>query len=570
MKKLITALMLCAFLFSLAACQLMEGGRRQEGTVFEGSGRGFGGDLRLAVTMRGRDITDITLISDRETYPTISRAFPLLRRRILEANTPVVDSVTGATFTSFAVKSAVADAARSAGVEFGAIMVFTSGPAPQPKERPPVRTGIVIVGGGPAGLAAAIEARQAGAKDVILIEKLDILGGSGKFNMNFSEIINTQAQLANNRVETLESFQAHIAGREIVDARIPVWARGANQVDGWFRSFGVELNYNWGRFHHKAGPDTYAGDHIMTGMEAKLYQLGLDIRTGTRGIDLIVEDGAVLGVVVEDRHGRYNIMADAVILATGGFSANRELIASLVPPAAVIASSNPRHATGDFIPVFQEHGFWMARMNELVMAMPVLSINRVLTGSIGASPGFIFVNEDGERFTSETVGGLPQAHRFMEQPGGRVFYIYDQNMFDEDYVGSRRLVGLYRAGYHVSADTLEELAERLGINGANLVASVETFNRAVDGYISDPFRATAFTRRFRDEGPFYGMQISSAIHMTRGGVVTDERARALMPDGSVVPGLFAAGEVTATLGNFSAAVVFGRVAGREAAYLIAQ
>ena len=568
MKKLITMLMVFAFVFSLAACRLMT--RRQTDGVFEGTGIGFGGELRLSVTIANGEINDMAFVYYRESYATTSRAFPLLRQRILEARSPIVDSVAGATLTSLAVKTAVADASRRAGIDFGPITPATRGPAPEQLQRPPVRTGIVIVGGGPAGLAAAIEAKTAGAQDIILIEKLDVLGGSGVFNMNFAEIINSQAQIANGREESLETFMAHIAGREVLPARLPVWAQGAHEMDGWLRSFGVELNYNWGRFNHKAGPDTYAGNHIMAGMETKLNQLGVDMRTGTKGIDLIMRDGAVTGVTVEDRYGRYDIMACAVIIATGGFSENRELLALHVPLAVPLANTNPRHAIGNFIPVFEEHGFWMEMMNQVVMATPVLSVNRVLTGSPGGSPGFIYVNEDGERFASETVGGLAQAHRFMEQPGGRVFYIYDQNMFDEDYIGSRRLVGQYRAGYHVSANTLEELALKLGINGANLVATVETFNRAVDGYISDPFRPSAFTRRFREEGPFFGVQVTSAVHMTRGGIVPDERARALMPDGSAVPGLFAAGEVTATLGNFSAAVIFGRVAGREAALFVSR
>ena len=569
MKKLIIILMVFVFA-SLAACRLAEDRRLPADGVFEGTGLGFGGELRLSVTVVNGEIADMAFISYRETPATTSRAFPLLRQRILEARSPIVDSVAGATLTSLAVKTAVADASRKAGIDFGLITPATRGPAPEPLERPPVRTGIVIVGGGPAGLAAAIEAKAAGAQDIILIEKLDVLGGSGVFNMNFAEIINSQAQLANGREESLETFMAHIAGREVLPARLPVWAQGAHEMDGWLRSFGVELNYNWGRFNHKAGPDTYAGHHIMAGMEAKLHQLGLDLRTGTKGIDLIMRDGAVVGVTAEDRYGRYDIMASAVILATGGFSENRELLEFHVPLAAPLANTNPRHAVGHFIPMFEEHGFWMAKMNQVVMATPVLSVNRVLTGSPGGSPGFLYVNEYGRRFASETAGGLAQAHRFLEQPGGRVFYIYDQNMFDEDYIGSRRLVGQYRAGYHVSANTLEELAQRLGINGASLVATVETFNRAVDGYINDPFRPTAFTRRFREEGPFYGVQVTSAVHMTRGGVVPDERARVLMPDGSAVPGLFAAGEVTATLGNFSAAVIFGRVAGREAAHFISR
>ena len=570
MKKLITLFMIFAFVFSLAACRLVGGGRRQVDGVFEGTGIGFAGELRLSVTITNGEITDMAFISYRETYATTSRAFPLLRQRILEARSPIVDSVAGATLTSLAVKTAVANASSAAGIDFGIITPVTRGPVPEQLERPPVKTGIVIVGGGPAGLAAAIEASQSGAQDIILIEKLDVLGGSGVFNMNFAEIINSRAQIANGREESLETFMAHIAGREILSERIPVWAQGANEMDGWLRSFGVELNYNWGRFNHKAGPDTYAGNHIMAGMEARLAQLGLDIRTGTKGTDLIMRDGAVIGVTAQDRYGRYDIMASAVIVATGGFSENGELLTIHAPLAIPFSNTNPRHAIGHFIPQFEKHGFWLAKMNQVVMATPVLNVNRILTGSPGSTLGFIYVNENGERFASETTGGLAQAHRFLEQPGGRVFYIYDQNMFNEDYVGARRLVGQYRAGYHVSAATLEELALKLGINGANLVKTVETFNRAVDGYISDPFRPSAFTRRFREEGPFYGVQVASAVHMTRGGVVADERARALMQDGSVVPGLFAAGEVTATMGNFSAAVIFGRVAGKEAAYLISQ
>ena len=570
MKKIIAALMAFAIVLSLGACRLMEGGRRYGDGVFEGTGIGFGGELRVSVAISNSEITDITLISSRETCAVMTRAFPLLRQRILEARSPIVDRVAGATFTSLAVKTAVANASREAGINFGFITPTTRGPAPEQIERPPVRTGIVIIGGGPAGLAAAIEARQSGAENIILIEKLGILGGSGIYNMNFSEIINSQAQRANGREESLESFMAHIAGREIVPERIPVWAQGASEVDAWFRSFGVQLNYNWGRFAHKAEADVYAGERIMSGLERKANELGLDIRTGTKGIDLIMEDGIVIGVAAEDRYGRYDIMANAVILATGGFAANRELLARHVPGAELLATSNPRHVIGHFIPLFEQYGFWMARMNTLVMSAPVMSANRKLTGSIGGSPGFIYVNENGQRFTSETIGGLTLAHRIREQPNGRVFFIYDQNMFDEDYAGSRRLVAHYRAGYHISAGTLEELAQRLGINGENLVATVATFNRAVDGTTNDPFRATAFTRRFREEGPFYGVRVESAVHMTRGGVVPDEKARVLMPDGSVVEGLFAAGEVTAVLGNFSAAVIFGRVAGREAAYFTAQ
>lgn len=551
MKKLISVL-LALLLATTSVYALAADGE----TVFEGEGSGYGGKLRLEVVLEGDEMTDIRIVEDHESSPVMTRAFPVIRERILEAQTPVVDSVSAATFTSYAVKSAVADALTKAGKEVEKITFATTGPVEDAKELEPVHTQIVIVGGGPAGLAAAIGAKEFGAEDVILVEKLDILSGNGKFDMNFFDLINSKAQKEAGVEYTVEQFIADKENAGNTPERLKVWAEGENELDAWLRSFGVELNHNYGGTNHMAEADAYAGEHIQDGMEARVKALGVDVRTGTKGVDFLFDGDKVVGVKVQRKDETYDIFADAVILATGGFSANKELLAKYAPGAETVETSNQMGATGDFVPLFEQYGFKTANMDKLSIFKLIIKNRRDLTG---AGDGFILVNEKGERFADESSSGLGLAHAILDQ--GKVFYIYDQNLYESAY----RLQKHNKLGYHVKADTLDELAEQLGVDAAGLKASVDAFNKAVEGEAADPFRKEAFTRKFKAEGPYYGVQVESAIHMTKGGVVANEKAQVLNNDDAVVEGLYAAGEVTWISGAYSAAVVFGRIAGQQAA-----
>lgn len=524
--------------------------------TFTAKANGYGGELTIEVDTEGETIKDIRLTENHESSPVIKRAFPVIKERIIEAQTPVVDSVSGATFSSFAVKKAVAEAMKEAGKDFGEIKITTQGPEVEKKELEEVKTQLVVVGGGPAGLSAAIQAKENGVEDVILIEKLDILSGNGKFDMNFFDMINSEAQIASGKETTVEAFvEEKKASAWDTEERLYAQAEGANTVDAWLRGMGIELNYNYGATGHMAEANAYAGEEIQDGLEAKVKELGIDVRTGTKGIDLIMEDEKAVGVKAETKEGTYDIKADAVIVATGGFSHNKELLAKYAPGAEKVATSNQMGATGDFIPVFEKHDIAMDAMDKLSIFKTIISGRRDLTG---AGNGFIFVNKDGERFIDETVGGMDTANAILEQ--GKAYYIYDQTLFDSAY----RLQKHNDLGYHVKADTLEELAEKLGINAENLVQSVETFNKAAKGEVADPVRAKANETEFNMAGPFYGVQVESAIHMTKGGVVADEKAQVINNDGQVVEGLYAAGEVANTSGAYSASVIFGRISGEEA------
>lgn len=525
------------------------------------SAGGFGGKVTVEVTTEGEKIKDLKVVSHKETAHIMDRAFPILKERILEAQSPIIDSVSGASFTSFAVKKAVADVLKKEGKDFGRITFKTKAPEQPAMIGKTVNTDIVIIGGGPAGLAAAISAKEAGADKVTIVEKLDILSGNGKFDMNFFDMINSKAQKANGINDSVEAFIKDKSNPRDTAERTRVQAEGAYVLDEWLRGMGINLNYNYGLRNHMAEADAYAGAHIQDGLERKVKELGVDVRTGTKGLDFIIENGKVTGVKVQKKNLTYDINAKAVIVATGGFSANKALLAKYAPGSEKVETSNQLGATGDFVPVFEKNGMKMENMEVLSVFKMIISKTRDLTG---AGDGFVLVNKNGERFIDETKSGLPMAYTILEQPESKVFYIYDQNLYESAY----RLKKHVAQGLHTKADTLEELAEKLEIPKDKLVATIDTFNKGVRGEVKDPFREKAFTREFKNQGPYYGVQVESAIHMTKGGVAANEKAEVLYENGEIVEGLYAAGEVTNTSAAYSGAVIFGRVAGESAAKFV--
>lgn len=556
MKKLFTSvlfLLISAFVFASGI------------VTTSGTGDGFSGKIKVDVVTNGEKIEDIKVVSNSETSHIISRAFPILKERILKAQSPIVDSVSGASYTSFGVKKAVAEALKANGKDFGRIRFNTKAPEQPVANLEAVNTDLVIIGGGPAGLAAAISAREAGLKNIILIEKLDILSGNGKYDMNFYDLINSEAQKANGINDSVEALIADNSNPLDTPERIRAQAEGAFVLDKWLRSFGVKLNYNYGKRGHMAESNAYAGAHIQDGMEKKVKELGIDVRTGTKGLDLIMKDGKAVGVKVQNKNNFYDINAKAVILATGGFSANKELLKKYVPGSEVFQTSNQLGATGDFIPVFEKNNIKTANLEVLNIFPFIIRQTRDLTGG---GDGFILVNKEGKRFTSESISYATRfstAQKILAQPDSAAFYIYDQKLYDSSY----RLQKHTAQGLHTKANTIDELADKLEIDKDNLKETVKEFNMAVRGEIKDPFREKPTKKEFMSEGPYYGVQVESAVHMTRGGVVADEKTQVYYENGKVVKGLYAAGEVAnSNSGAYSAAVIFGRIAGEEAAKYI--
>ena len=532
----------------LAAAAVMTGSVAMAET-YSATGNGYHGEMTVNVTIEDGKITDVELGDNHETNVVIDRAFPVIRERILEANTADVDSVTAATFSSYAIKTAVADAMQQA--------------EKTATERAAESCDIVIVGGGPAGLAAAVSAKQTNAdKNVILVEKLDILSGNGKFDMNFFDMINTEAQKAAGNDEWvgeagLAKFLEEKSSNGESAERIQVWANEEYNLDAWLRAMGVELNYNYGGTNHMAEDNQYSGEVIQAGLEKAAAELGVDVRTGTKGVDLVMEDGACKGVIVTNNAGEtYTINAASTIITTGGFCSNKELLAEYAPGYEVFNTSNQMGTTGDFVKIFEQNGFKMENMGKMSFFSNIIVPYRDLTGGADMN---LLANSEGALLPNKS--GMDRGTMIKEQPNGAAYYITDKTGYDSFY-RIRKHVGL---GYYAEGATLEELAEKLSINAEGLKASVEQYNADAAAGAENAQIAAVPKRALDAEGPYYGVRVEAANHMTKGGVVCNENAQVLNADDTVVPGLYAAGEVTWQGGGYSESVCFGKVAGAQAA-----
>ena len=544
----------------LAAAAVMTGSVAMAET-YSATGNGYHGEMTVNVTIEDGKITDVELGDNHETNVVIDRAFPVIRERILEANTADVDSVTAANFSSYAIKTAVADAMQQAGLE--APKVAMQNAEKTATERAAESCDIVIVGGGPAGLAAAVSAKQTNAdKNVILVEKLDILSGNGKFDMNFFDMINTEAQKAAGNDEWvgeagLAKFLEEKSSNGESAERIQVWANEEYNLDAWLRAMGVELNYNYGGTNHMAEDNQYSGEVIQAGLEKAAAELGVDVRVGTKGVDLVMEDGACKGVIVTNNAGEtYTINAASTIITTGGFCSNKELLAEYAPGYEVFNTSNQMGTTGDFVKIFEQNGFKMENMGKMSFFSNIIVPYRDLTGGADMN---LLANNEGALLPNKS--GMDRGTMIKEQSNGAAYYITDKTGYDSFY-RIRKHVGL---GYYAEGATLEELAEKLSINAEGLKASVEQYNADAAAGAENAQIAAVPKRALDAEGPYYGVRVEAANHMTKGGVVCNENAQVLNADDTVVPGLYAAGEVTWQGGGYSESVCFGKVAGAQAA-----
>lgn len=623
MKKIALALLVCLLLVMTSAMALAY----TEGT-YTAQAQGNNGPVTVSVTFSADAITEVAVTEHAETPGLSDRPIEEIPAAIVAHQSLGVDTISGATNTSNAILTAVADCVAQAGGDAEALKAVEVEAAPV--EDIEATYDVVVVGGGGAGLTAAITAAQQGA-EVILIEKAGALGGNTliagqgfnasdperQANTEMSEALTTELKsyleldpadfgafaevletvkaqineyLASGSTTLFDSPELHMlhtymgGKRTGLDGTViepdleltRTFATNALSALEWAESIGAEWNDTTSTILGAMWPRSHglSNGNIITILTDAATAEGVEILTDTRGNELIVTDGRITGVKATTSAGA-NVTLHAnsgVVLATGGFSANAPMVAeynNYWPGLSdTMPSTNAPTITGDGIIMAQEVGADLTGMGFAQLMPSSHPVDGSLFSGIwGSAETQVFVNKEGKRYVNEYAERDVLSKAALEQTDG-IFYIICDNKIAKD----ADVEGMEAAGNVVVADTLEELAEKLEIPVDTFVAEIERYNSFVDAQKDDDFGKPLFGEKI-DEAPFVATPRSPALHHTMGGVKIDTETHVLSTEGTPIPGLYAAGEVTGGLhagnrlgGNaMTDFLVFGRIAGENAA-----
>lgn len=597
--------------------------------TFEGKAYGNNGWLTVEVTIKDNKITDIKTPGQRETKYLGDTAIREISKDVLQYQTLNVDNIAGATVTSTALKTAIAQAIEKAG---GDIAAFQK---PVPEKIQKVAgiikgsADLIVVGAGGAGLSAAVTAKDLGVKNVLVLEKMPVIGGNTLRCASAFNAADPDRQKALPMTETLKEavvkaisekpvseehakliadvkakYEAYLksGSKTLFDCpewhalqtynggdkvgHIPLIRQYSNNVLDtlhWMQSKGSPVMDRvsqgagalWQRTHQLDAP---AGLGLIDPLYQSAVKQGVNFKLGMRVQDLILNDkGRVIGVTATDKVGnKYEFTSkDGVILATGGYSQNKEMRQKSAPHLTPeMVSTNQPGATGDGIVIATRHGADTTGMNYVQVYPLATPGTGALQGRARKMSGLddvIDVNKNGERFVKEDARRDEFVAAIKKQPGGVVYDINDSsivkplNSFNED------VETLVSIGRIYKADSLADLAKQLGMPADKLEATVAEFNKMVEEKNDPKFGRKLFDRPIV-KPPFYATPRAPSIHHTMGGLQISTNAQVLDKNGKPIPGLYAAGEVTGGIhgsnrlgGNATADVLtFGRIAAKSA------
>ena len=436
---------------------------------------------------------------------------------------------------------------------------------------------VVIVGAGGAGLMAALTAAADGAS-VVVIEKGGFVGGNTLCAANGINAFDSKVQLADpsyqaadTSFEGFEALQTNERSRKnLVDAFISNSAEAIDYISGLGVDFTVEISQdernsdqNYYLLKCEDGGNSTMSN-VVAALSAAIDEAGIPVYFNMAAQRLVQDaDGAVCGVAAADEQGgEVTFSAPAVVLATGGFGKNKELIAQVAPAYANCITDEMAPTTGDGLLMAQELGAKAVDLDQIQTFPSVIEGYGMSfpAGGFGVD-GTVYVNNSGQRFCAEKFE-VPT--EILAQDKGEVFAIFDADNYDE------RMQGLAEQGYVKQADTAQALGDELGFDGDNLADAIALWNSdAATGTDSAFGRENSSTL----DAPLYGYKFGVGAHYFMGGVLIDETTRVLDEDEQPIAGLYAAGEVT---GGFHGtqrvdgsgtgdSIVFGMVAGHTAA-----
>ena len=436
----------------------------------------------------------------------------------------------------------------------------------------------MIIGSGGAGLSAAVSASNNGAS-VILLEKEPVPGGNTKLAAGGMNAAETKAQekLGIEDDKQVMWDDTMKGGHNVSDPDlVRILANNSSESIDWLTALGADMN-DVGRMggasvnrSHRPTGGAGVGAHVAQILWDAAVERGTDIRFNSRAVRILrASSGEVTGVLVHGQYtGYYVIDADAVVLATGGFSRNNQLIAKLDPKLDGFKNTNQPGATGDGLEVAQAAGAATKDM-KYIQAHPTYSpVGGVLVTEAVRGNGAILVNREGKRFVNEITTRDKASAAILAQTGGSAYLIFDQSVRES----LSKIESFFHLRIVTEAQNITALAGKLGLPASTLANTITAYNGFVKAGQDTRFERPDLPRAL-STAPFYAIEVTPAVHHTMGGVMIDAETRVEDTDGVVIKGLFAAGEVTGGVhganrlgGNaVSDIITFGRLAGAEAA-----
>ncbi len=554
----------------------------------QGTGVGKHGDVTVAVTFDSGKIKDIKIVKQQENPVLAAKVFTDLKQHVIDTNSVQLDAISGATFSSKGFLDAVADAAKKAGVTLSKAdkKAIKKAVKALPKES---SYDVVVIGAGGAGFSAAIEAKNAGA-NVVLLEKMPAVGGNSLISgaeMNAAKNWVQPKLGINDDSPELHAEDTYKGGDMKGDMNvINVMTHNALDAAKWCRDYlGVRFEddnlFFFGGHSRKRAliPVGHTGTEFITKFQAKADELGIPVITNMKAEELIKDkSGRVVGVKATMNGASYTFNAKGgVVLATGGFGANPEMVKKYNPKIDErFKTTDAPGTTGEALYMAERAGAQLVNMG-YIQTYPICDpISGVIELIADARfDGAIMLNQEGKRFVEELQRRDVLSEAILKQTGGYCWVLWN------DKIGS------------ISNTVKEHPTEYEAFTKQGIMATCDDLKCVAD-FTKIPFdslkgtvnRVSSMTGKGNDkdfnhrsglvdmtQGKYYVIKAVPSVHHTMGGVRINEKAQALTAEGKAIPGLWAAGEVTGVThgtnrlgGNaYTDIIVFGRIAGKAAA-----
>ena len=543
--------------------------------TYSATAQGFGGDITVDVTLSGGKIADVKIVGDSETPGLGAVAVEKMPAQLLEAQSADVDGVAGATVSTSAIRAAFGDALAKAGVDASTLVKQVAAQTAE-KTQETRDVDVVIVGAGGAGMSAAITAKQQG-KTVLLLEKMPYVGGNTTKATGGMNAAETHYQAEQGITDSVEQFvEDTMKGGHNINNPDLVRTLAEKSADAinWLDEIGAPLpkvSFSGGATNariHAPADGSGVGGYLVNCFSETMEKLGIEVLLETKANEIIMVDGAAAGVKAESPDKELTINAKAVILTTGGFGANEEMYCTYRPDLRGTVTTNGPGATGDGIVMAQAVGADLVDIDQIQLHPTVEQATSMLITEGVRGDGAILVNQSGVRFVNELQTRDVVSAAELEQEGQYAYVIFDQNLRE----GLKATEKYIKNGIVTEGETIEALAEKLGIDPAVLAKTLADWNDAVAAGEDKEFGRTTGMEHDLSKAPYYAIKVAPGIHHTMGGVKINTNTQVIDTNGNVIPGLFAAGEVTGGVhggnrigGNAVAdIVVYGRIAGANA------